>query len=57
MSHGSQLPMATRQDLKRLVVVIAALLAAVALTTFIVAPLLLGVLGAMADRLADAFRT
>jgi hypothetical protein len=57
MSHDSQLPAATRRDLKRLVVVIAALLALVALTTFIVAPLVSGVLDAIADRLPDVFRT
>jgi hypothetical protein len=57
MSYDSRLPVATRQDLKRLVVVVAALLAVVALTTFIVTPLLLGVLDAIADRLGDAFRT
>jgi hypothetical protein len=56
MSHGPQLPMATRRDLQRLVVVIAALLAVVALTTLIVTPLVLGVLGAVADRLGDAVR-
>jgi hypothetical protein len=56
MSHHSQLPAATRQDLKRLVVVIAALLALVALTTFIVAPLVSGVLDAIDDGPPDVFR-
>ena len=57
MSHDSQLPAATRRDLKRLVAVIAALLAVVALTTFIVAPLVSGVLDAISDGLPDVFRT
>jgi hypothetical protein len=57
MSHDSQLPAATRRDLKRLIVVIAALLALVALTTFIIAPLVAGVLDAISDGLPDIFRT
>jgi hypothetical protein len=57
LSHDSQLPAAARRDLKRLVVVIAALLALVALTTFIVAPLVSGVLDAIADGLPDVFQT
>ena len=57
MSHDSQLPAATRRDLKRLGVVIAALLALVALTTLIVAPLVAGVLDAISDGLPDVFRT
>jgi hypothetical protein len=57
MSYDSRLPAATRRDLQRLVVVIAALLAVVALTTFIVTPFVLGVLDAIADGLPDVFRT